>query len=346
MSNLRKIVWIRSDKPDAQNSRKKIATTAIENNFTDIIVRTEDSDKFKKLGKFNLIPIQNDRINVNDKSCEFLKISGKEDEEKAASLAGKKDYVVVSASDWKVIPIENLIAAYQKTESKLLVEVFDAGNAKLFFTTLEVGADGVVFNPKNIKEIHALRKLMDELEEFKLDLVSAKITKVESLGMGDRVCIDTCSILNVGEGMLIGSQSNGLFLVHSESVKSEYVGTRPFRVNAGPVHSYILTKKDKTKYLSELSVGDEVLVVDSNGATRPAVLGRVKMEKRPLVLMEAEYKKRRFNIILQNAETIRLVSEKKPLSIVDLNIGDSILIWIDDKARHFGMKVDESIVEK
>ena len=164
--------------------------------------------------------------------------------------------------------------------------------------------------------------------------------------MGDRICIDTCSILHVGEGLLIGSESNGLFLVHSESVESEYVNTRPFRVNAGPVHAYILTKNDKTKYLSELKAGDEVLAVDRTGNARPVVLGRVKIEKRPLILVETEYQKKKFNIILQNAETIRLISDGIPKSIVDLREGDSVLMWVEDSCRHFGMKVAESIIER
>ena len=187
---------------------------------------------------------------------------------------------------------------------------------------------------------------MDKLEVKKVKLISANISNIKSLGMGDRVCIDTCSMLKLGEGMLIGSQANGLYLVHSESVESEYVATRPFRVNAGPVHAYILTPNDKTRYLSDLKAGDEVLAVSKTGATRPVVLGRVKIEKRPLVIVETKYKKIKFNIILQNAETIRLISNNKPVSIVELNKGDSVLMWVDSKGRHFGMKVDESIIEK
>lgn len=34
--------------------------------------------------------------------------------------------------------------------------------------------------------------------------------------MGDRVCVDLCSLLRPGEGMLVGSFARALFLVHSE----------------------------------------------------------------------------------------------------------------------------------
>lgn len=343
---MERIVWIRADCAASQDERKKIVTTALENNFTDIIVSEKDRDTFERLGKFNLIQVMDNKIAANGKQGEYISIKSKDDELIASELAGKTDYVLISAADWKVIPVENLIATFQKSPTKLLVEVADSEEARLFFETLEVGVDGVVFSAASFKKIYGLRKLMDEFETAKLDLVPAKITKIKSLGSGDRVCIDTCSNLSVGEGMLIGSGSNGLFLVHSESVESEYVDCRPFRVNAGPVHSYILANKERTRYLSDLKAGDEILAVNSLGETRSVVLGRLKIEKRPLVLLEAEYKGRTFNIILQNAETIRLVSGGTPVSIVDLKEGDSVLMLTDDAGRHFGMKVDESITEK
>jgi 3-dehydroquinate synthase II len=343
---LKKMVWIRADKKENEDERKLIATSSLENNFMNLIVRVEDEESFSKLGKFNLILNQNNELIVKDKICRFVTIENKEDEELAKSLANEADYIIVSTSNWKVIPLENLIAAFQNTQCKLLAEVDNVADAKLFFETLEVGVDGVVFNPQNPNDIVKLRKMIDEKESKNLDLVSATISKIKPLGSGDRVCIDSCSILEIGEGMLVGSQSNGLFLVHSESVESEYVAKRPFRVNAGSVHSYIMAAPNKTQYLSELTSGDEILTVKSTGETRKVVLGRVKIEVRPLVLVEAEYEGKMYGIILQNAETIRLVSEGKPVSVVDLAEGDSILMFIEKGGRHFGIKVDENIIEK
>jgi 3-dehydroquinate synthase class II len=42
-------------------------------------------------------------------------------------------------------------------------------------------------------------------------------------------------MLRPGEGLLVGSFARALFLVHSECAPSAYIGSRPFRVNAGPV---------------------------------------------------------------------------------------------------------------
>ncbi|WP_455391993.1 3-dehydroquinate synthase II [[Eubacterium] cellulosolvens] len=345
---MKKVIWIRADGAKNAAERKKLVTTALENNFTNIIIKDDDEKDFQKLGKFNHIRLKKGKIMMNDKTGELLEIKSRADQDRAMKLAGTIDFIIISAKDWKVIPFENLIAAYQRTKTKLLAEVKDAAEAKLLLQTLEVGVDGVVLNTKSFKKILELRKFADKLELKKMELVSAKITKIESLGMGDRVCIDTCSMLGVGEGMLIGSSANGLFLVHSESMEAEYVAARPFRVNAGPVHSYILSTGDKTKYLSDLKVGDEVLVVDKTGAARPVLLGRLKIERRPLILIEVKVKNEKFNIILQNAETIRLVSNNKPVSIVDLAVGDAVLMWLGTgtKGRHFGMIVDEKIIEK
>ncbi|HPM27175.1 MAG TPA: 3-dehydroquinate synthase II [Methanothrix sp.] len=50
---------------------------------------------------------------------------------------------------------------------------------------------------------------------------------------------------------------------------------------------------------------------------------------------------------MQNAETIKLVSpEGQPRAVTDLKVGDEVLVHLEESARHFGMKIEESIVEK
>lgn len=44
----------------------------------------------------------------------------------------------------------------------------------------------------------------------------------------------------------------------------------------------------RTSYLSELKAGKEVIVVDQKGVQRTAIVGRVKIETRQLVLIEAK----------------------------------------------------------
>lgn len=56
----------------------------------------------------------------------------------------------------------------------------------------------------------------------------------------------------------------------------------------GPVHAYVAMPGGRTSYLSELRSGVEVLVVDETGQTRAVVVGRLKIESRPLILVEVE----------------------------------------------------------
>jgi 3-dehydroquinate synthase II len=124
------------------------------------------------------------------------------------------------------------------------------------------------------------------------------------------------------------------------------VAPRPFRVNAGAVHAYVSLPEGKTSYLCELKAGTEVLSVDWQGEARSLVVGRVKIEKRPLLFMEAVGPEGLVSMILQNAETIRLVGkEGQAISAVNLAQGDVVLGRVEAAGRHFGHKIDESIIE-
>jgi 3-dehydroquinate synthase II len=151
----------------------------------------------------------------------------------------------------------------------------------------------------------------------------------------------------LGEGVLVGNSSQALFLVHSESVENSFVNTRPFRVNAGPVHAYIRLANGQTKYLSEVRSGDKLPIVNYEGKSYPAIVGRVKMERRPLALVEAEENGQNLSIILQNAETIRLTEPcGNAVSLVDLKKGSEVLVYRERAGRHFGVPVDETITER
>jgi 3-dehydroquinate synthase II len=152
------------------------------------------------------------------------------------------------------------------------------------------------------------------------------------------------------EGMLVGSMSRGLFFVHAETAESPYVASRPFRVNAGAVHAYARAPDGGTRYLSELRSGDEVQVVDASGETREAVVGRVKIERRPMfrvqARLDADDGEDRIETLLQNAETIKVHTREGRRAVTDLEPGDEVLVYYEDTARHFGEAVEESIIEK
>ena len=277
----------------------------------------------------------------------FLKrVSNNDDiDEIGRASQASADFVIVEAEDWKIIPLENVIAKLHKSNTKVYTTIKNTEETRTMFSVLELGVDGVIFSTDNEKEIDELRNY---LEAFVFPIKSAKILDVRDVGTGERVCVDTTSMLQVGEGMLIGSKSNFLFLIHNESVGSSFTSPRPFRVNAGAVYCYTVMPNGKTKYLSEIEAGSEVLIVKNNGSSRRVTVGRSKIETRPLRLIRADVEGETGTIILQNAETIRFIkSDSTLLPVTDARVGDEILCYIKPPSgRHFGMEVKEFIVEK
>ncbi len=357
---MNKEIWV-----DLSNQKwslkKEVLTTALERGITTVILDEEDIDKARKIGQLKIAVyytnqsttadfqvLESDDIPASGKiQAKKYEINSNEDIKKIIDGKDTLTYFIIAAKNWKVIPLENLIAEFQNSKTKLIAEVDDIEEAKLFLQTLEKGVDGVLLKHPTVEQIIEAGGILKQLVKHRIELTPAKITSIKQLGVGDRVCIDTCSILRKGEGILAGSQSKGLFLVHSESLESEYVASRPFRVNAGPVHSYVLAPNNKTRYLSELKAGDEVLIVNSKGETYPAIIGRVKIEVRPLILIEAEAGGETYKIILQNAETIRLINGNgEPVSITQLKTGDQVLLNIREGGRHFGTQIQETIIER
>ena len=276
----------------------------------------------------------------------FEVLSNKDIENILDSAKKGLDFVVIEVKDWKIIPLENIIAKLHKIHTKIFTIARNPKEARKMFSILDIGVDGVIFNTGSINEV---REALVYLGSKSFELSSAKVIDIQEVGDGERVCIDTASMLNRGEGMLIGNRANFLFLVHNESVGSSFTSPRPFRVNAGAVHCYTLSPDGTTKYLSELETGVEVLVFDSKGKARRVTIGRCKIEKRPMLMIKAKVGEEVGGIIAQDAETIRFVkSNGRLVSVTHLKKGDSILVHSKAATgRHFGMEVsDEYILEK
>ncbi len=330
-----KKLWVNASPYD-----KRIVTTALESGAEAIVLPEGMAETVRQLGKIKIVAKDGDI--VPGKDVEFIDIKGKADEDRAAAVPAEK-IVVLRMLDWTIIPIENLLARRGKN---IMVQVADGVQAKLMAEILEKGVDGVVLNTTDLNEIKKTADILQGIGE-KIELVIATIKTVKQLGMGDRACLDTCTQMLPGEGMLVGNTASGFFLVHSESIENPYVAARPFRVNAGAVHAYTLAPGGGTKYLADLKAGDEVLIVDFKGKSQVAYLGRNKIEKRPMMLIEAQAQGVSITLVLQNAETIRLVSsEGQPISITSLKPGDKVFAHIEKGGRHFGMKVDETLIER
>ncbi len=330
-----KEIWLLTEGDEWEDVKEQIKD-AVEIGFTGVVVKEDFAEKARKLGRIEVVARGDGK-----KAC-FIDISSAEEQQRAIELSEESDYLFLSFSDWRIIPLENLIA--MKKKAKLIAEVSSVDDARVVLTTLEKGADGIAVRGSRAELLEYFRVVAEEGR--RLSLKPAKIVEIKPLGVGERVCIDTVTLMGVGEGMLIGNKAGFMFLIASESEESEYVASRPFRVNAGSVNAYIKVG-EKTKYLAELKAGDEVEIARHDGRIRKSYVGRVKIERRPLMLLRATVNGEDGSVILQNAETIKLITPGgKHVSVAELKAGDEVLVWIGEKARHFGVGVEEFVVEK
>ena len=302
-------------------------------------------------GDFNLI---DEKLIHNDSVVGYaFMIDDHKSHEKVRNKIGLAEWIVLDFSNWKMIPVENIIAECEGTGTKIAVIVNLAKDVNGIAFALEKGADAIVIeNEVDLIQACSIAK-SQRLENSSLDIIQTTesleklnlseltITNIESGGVGERYCIDLVCLISEGEGMLIGSSSSSLSLVHGEVIDSDFVPARPFRVNAGPPHSYILMADGKTKYLSELISGDNVMLVSENGSMRSATIGRLKIEKRPFlrIYWENDYQISN-SIFLQQAETVRILSRVGVVkSVTELKIGDTILCHESNHSRHIGNKV-------
>ncbi len=346
-----KELWLEIEQAASPQEKENLLSIAQEN--ADVILEgTQASNSNGKLDMTFFAELNEKKIaqvkSENRKTALKINIKGKEDENRAARAAELGvDYIIINTPDWRVIPLENLIAKAHGGKSKLIAEVATAQEAKVVLEALELGTDGVLLKTSNPNELTKTVKLVKG-QMPKVALTTAKVLSIQPIGTGARVCVDTVDLMVPGEGMLVGCQSAGFFLVEAEVNENPYVQSRPFRVNAGPASHYTLTSLQTTRYLSELKAGDEVLIVDREGKVRVTNVGRSKIEFRPLLLIEAQADQTKIKTILQNAETIRLVTPKASKPVTELKLNDEVLVHLAAKGgRHFGVSVpEETVIER
>jgi 3-dehydroquinate synthase II len=344
-----KELWIEIEKTVSPQEKEAILNLANEK-ADEILTDTQNGTQSLKQNLIILDDLNEKRICQFKNQCKTLfkiSINGKEDENRAVKAAEMGvDYIIINCLDWRVIPLENLIAK-ARGKSKLIAQVGTAEDAKIVLEALELGTDGVLLKTSNLAELMKVIKLV-KAQAIKLTLTTARVTATKPINTGARVCVDTVDMMVPGEGMLVGCQSAGFFLVEAEVNENPYVASRPFRVNAGAASNYTLTSPQNTRYLSELRAGDEILIINRNGETRITNVGRSKLEFRPLILVEAEVGGVKIKTILQNAETIRVITPKTSKPVTDLKPDDEVVVHLSAKGgRHFGVSVpEETVIER
>jgi 3-dehydroquinate synthase II len=252
------------------------------------------------------------------------------------------------AIEWtadRIIPLENAIASVGR-ELDLWVFAREPREVSGALGALEHGARRVIVTVRSPEEVDEVEAVLEGELPVVLDWALVPVASVRPAGLGDRVLVDTTSLLDPDEGLLVGSAAGFLFHVASEAVGSEFSRPRPFRVNAGAAHSYVLLSDGSTRYLSELVPGDAVLACRPNGAVRSVRVGRVKIERRPLVVVTASVDGTDRTVFLQEAETVRLTTEHGRASTTALRSGTRVHGARMSPARHLGRVVEETIVER
>jgi len=281
--------------------------------------------------------------NIDDKMVAgaIVRLKDSTGQEQALAVLGSVEWLLVEVesyeSSWQMIPAENIIAAAQSTGTKLAFTVRKAADVAGLAKALELGVDALCISTKNgdddpdlwktafksrkERNAEASASLSSGSKESKPEpeIVVGSCWRRDTKGtvLADRICVDLVQKLRPEEGCWVGSSAKIMALVLSEAASSQFVPTRPFRINAGPVHSYILLGDGiTTKYLCELQPSDQVMVYNTQlNTSKPVAVGRLKEEIRPCVLVELETQTDdefgdrvgpRGQVFLQQAETVRL----------------------------------------
>lgn len=265
----------------------------------------------------------------------------------ACEAARELPFTVVEFKDPTKIPLEIVIAAADASPGQLICQAVDVEEAQIIVDVLEKGSEGVLVAPRSANDVFALVEML-RVKTPDLQLQTLTVVSTEHVGLGDRVCIDTCSHFEKDEGMLVGSYAHGFVLCVSETHPLPYMPTRPFRINAGALHSYVFGADNRTNYLSELKAGSPVLAVGADGRTRRIVVGRIKLESRPLLSIKAVSPEGvEVNLIVQDDWHVRVLGPGAAvLNVTELKKGDQLLGHVATDKRHVGWPVGEFCVEK
>jgi len=302
------------------------------------------------LGPADLVVVDGDRSRVaafaqqypDVEFGRFVEVIDAASLDEACDAARTEKWTVLLFRDPTKIPLEIVLAAAAQSTGNIITVAQDVVEAEIIFGVLERGSEGVMLAPRAVGDATALKAAADE-QVPPLELVELRVSDVQHVGMGERACIDTCTYFRQDEGILVGSHSKGMVLCVSETHPLPYMPTRPFRVNAGAIMSYTLSSGERTQYLSELRAGSKVLAVDVKGQARVATVGRVKIETRPLLSVNAVAPDgTEVNLILQDDWHVRVLGPGGVvLNSTELREGDRLLGYLPTEDRHVGYPIDE-----
>ncbi len=128
------------DPVDLKGIKSKMSTVHTSTNANYVIVDKVTKIKGKKIGmKFKVL--SNADI---ERILQFAK----------AGL----DFVIIEVKDWKIIPLENIIAKLHKIHTEIFAVANTPEEVRKMFSILEIGVDGVIFSTNSINKVTGGKK--------------------------------------------------------------------------------------------------------------------------------------------------------------------------------------------
>ncbi|KAK1359553.1 3-dehydroquinate synthase, prokaryotic-type [Heracleum sosnowskyi] len=226
MNKKKKQVWVWTE-------NQQVMTTAVERGWTTFLFSSPHlATNWSSIARINPLFLKDgDIYDVDDQIVVTVSLNSTPEELSQFQPTDEQpDNIIVNLLDWQAIPAENIVAAFQGTDKRVMAVSKTPEEAQMF---LEVGLGGVVLKVEDVKTVLDMKEYFDRIDEVgtPLALTRATVSHVQMTGMGDRVCVDICSLMKPGEGLLVGSFARGLFLVHLECLDTSYISSMPFRVN-------------------------------------------------------------------------------------------------------------------
>ena len=314
-------------------------------------------ESVEKYSNFELIILDEKSIynDFGENIGKYVHIENQEGQNEAKALVGSVSWIMITANDWKMIPLENIIATAQNTPTKIAAKMDSIEQLMGAAYALGSGVDALIISDLNeslniANSIKNDKKLSDEIliNSNNISIKEVELIEIVPVGNADRVCIDLVNMMNVGDGIFVGSSSKSMLLMHSETIESEFVPTRPFRINAGAVHAYTLLEDGSTKYLCELKAGERILVSNAKGESYPSTIGRLKIEPRPMLMLKWRDENNNENqSFVQQAETVRVMNNLgEAKSVTKLLKGEHLLARIESGGRHIGKEIRTNVEER
>ncbi|CAL1135591.1 unnamed protein product [Cladocopium goreaui] len=270
----------------------------------------------------------------------------------AIDLMGQVEWVILQAD--LLVPSDALLVASTRHGTRVAVVVINEQHLLDFEPALARMGALIVGDDEMLNKAMVHRMALTKSESPMLNTVCGgiflpaaeelKLCMVESVelihGEADRVNLDMISMLQPGEGALVGSTAKALCFIHADAAG------HGFRINAGPVHAYVALPDGRIKYLSDVEAGDQILMVDlgrggvGSLASRSVAVGRCQVDRcqvaRIRLFLEGEHSQ----LFLEWTDAVRVHGRKADggpsgaVPITQLKGGDEILVhWSTSSPR-------------